>query len=558
MINIFINKIIKINLSKSAAIFLLSMLTISPAVTLAQYSPGTINAANTSYADIKCPEYNFTRTLSQGDSGSDVKLIQKILNLDYRTRISVSGIGSPGSETLVYGVATREAVKKFQALFIELIGVADGKINSRTMTVLNSVCKGPYFTGGSGSVFDINKPATTSAKDVLAPSVTISAPANVYSGETYRMWIYASEAIKEPSLSSFITSGGAGLSDMRKENPSTYKVLVTPNKTATYTIVMQMEAESVRDLAGNVSINASNEISTVITPAPVGPDLTRPSVSLLNTSLLSVGTYGTNAPVSVTVSFSEPVLATPTLSLSNFIVTGPITLSNLKRVDERLYSVTVTTSAIDKSVATLRLPADLVSDSSGNKNNASGELTLVIYKPENPNPAPEVVANPDYGGGESGGGLGELMQMLGQFGQALGGLLGSGALSGGGAGAGGAAGEAAGGAGSGGLDFGGISDKSGECACGRKTFGNYPGQITYLVSARGAGPSGGYLSPLAPLIGCSIGKYKPFVGICGLREECKKGKCTCIGPTLDSKGIAMKAITLSNTKGAGGACGAGR
>jgi peptidoglycan hydrolase-like protein with peptidoglycan-binding domain len=512
---------------------------------------GLTSAQSFTVADVSCPSYNFTRSLQQGDRGPDVKLIQKILNLDNRTPVAVSGIGSKGNETELYGVATREAVKRFQALFIELIGVADGKVNGRTITVLNSVCKGPYFTGGSGGIYDINAPATTNSKDSVNPSITISAPSNVYTGESYRAWIYASEAISAPNLSSFIISEGAALSDLRKENPSTYKLLITPSKTATHTVSIQLEAESVMDVSGNKNIYSSNEVKTLITPAPVGPDITRPSVDLVNTINLSVGENPTKS-ISVTAAFSEPMSSSKILTASNFITTGPITVSNVKRVDERLYTLTVTTTATDKAVSTIRLIADVVEDANGNKNNASNELLLVINKQEKQALDP-INPDPYNGGSGSGSGLSELLQLLGPLvSQGLASLLGN-----------------LGGLGgvvspvdpvSSGLDYGGITGATGKCACSSRSRGSYYNQSTYFLTSTGPNPTGGYLSPTIPLIGCSIGKYTPFVRVCGQREVCVGGgfgKCkwTCIGPNLDSNGSPMVGIVTKGSLGAGSACG---
>ena len=56
----------------------------------------------------------FTRDLRLGMSGADVKQLQTLLN-SKGFMIAASGVGSPGKETTYFGVATRAAVKKFQA-----------------------------------------------------------------------------------------------------------------------------------------------------------------------------------------------------------------------------------------------------------------------------------------------------------------------------------------------------------------------------------------------------------------------------------------------------------
>lgn len=60
---------------------------------------------------------SFLRNLKIGDSGDDVLLLQKTLNLDLWTRVSVIGPGSPGNETLFFGSRTRDAVVRFQGKY---------------------------------------------------------------------------------------------------------------------------------------------------------------------------------------------------------------------------------------------------------------------------------------------------------------------------------------------------------------------------------------------------------------------------------------------------------
>jgi len=56
----------------------------------------------------------FFRNLKYGDFGEDVKELQKFLNSNILTMVSVLGAGSAGNETLFFGYATLNAVKKFQ------------------------------------------------------------------------------------------------------------------------------------------------------------------------------------------------------------------------------------------------------------------------------------------------------------------------------------------------------------------------------------------------------------------------------------------------------------
>lgn len=60
------------------------------------------------------PQKILTRYLRYGQSMADVKQLQIFLNKDPDTRISNSGVGSPGKETAFFGAKTLSAVKRFQ------------------------------------------------------------------------------------------------------------------------------------------------------------------------------------------------------------------------------------------------------------------------------------------------------------------------------------------------------------------------------------------------------------------------------------------------------------
>ena len=60
---------------------------------------------------------NFLRPLRLGDYGEDVRFVQKVLNLSPQTHVAATGPGSPGNETALFGLATRAALMKMQALY---------------------------------------------------------------------------------------------------------------------------------------------------------------------------------------------------------------------------------------------------------------------------------------------------------------------------------------------------------------------------------------------------------------------------------------------------------
>lgn len=56
----------------------------------------------------------FAKNMVAGNRSADVANLQKVLNSDPDTQVSISGAGSPGNETTYFGSATKKAIQKFQ------------------------------------------------------------------------------------------------------------------------------------------------------------------------------------------------------------------------------------------------------------------------------------------------------------------------------------------------------------------------------------------------------------------------------------------------------------
>lgn len=83
---------------------------VAPVIAAAPQPTSTIPAVPTVSA---VPQYQFTRNLSYRMKGADVRELQKYLNA-HGFLVMKSGLGSPGQETTLFGLATYAAVKAFQ------------------------------------------------------------------------------------------------------------------------------------------------------------------------------------------------------------------------------------------------------------------------------------------------------------------------------------------------------------------------------------------------------------------------------------------------------------
>lgn len=105
----------------------------------------------------------FTRDLTIGSTGADVKALQQILNKSAATQVAASGAGSPGNETMYFGNATKAAVAKWQAS--AGISPAAGYVGPKSRAALNTMC-----AGGT-------TPTPTPTPTPSGPGVTVSAAA---------------------------------------------------------------------------------------------------------------------------------------------------------------------------------------------------------------------------------------------------------------------------------------------------------------------------------------------------------------------------------------------
>lgn len=115
------------------------------------------------------------RDLKVGDRGEDVRELQQKLNTNLATRVSFTGLGSPGNETDYFGPATEAAVKRYQTAHAATVlapanlNTATGYVGPLTRASLNTETSATYRTESVSTSY--NQTSVAHQDEVLSEDV---------------------------------------------------------------------------------------------------------------------------------------------------------------------------------------------------------------------------------------------------------------------------------------------------------------------------------------------------------------------------------------------------
>lgn len=162
----------------------------------------------------------FSKDLTIGMSGSDVKELQILLNQDPATAVAVIGPGSPGNETSYFGQKTEAAAVEFQEKYaadiLMPIGMTQGTgyVGARTRAKLEALVnagslssQGRFESTATGSALPITS-TNAPIKNIPVPLASaVPSTATVSVGSTSSIAVQSKGVSSLPALQSSLSQG---------------------------------------------------------------------------------------------------------------------------------------------------------------------------------------------------------------------------------------------------------------------------------------------------------------------------------------------------------------
>lgn len=213
---------------------------------------------------------SFSRSLSIGSTGEDVRALQVLLNKDIVTQVNFTGIGSPGLETDYFGELTKQAVIKFQNKYANAIlypvGLSQGTgyVGPSTINFLNTLegqqptaqTSGNYVTPSTNSVqqpaddaqFFVSKKAIRAGEQISVGGYTNLKELSFYLNDE----LLPSECFTEFTCQLDID---------KKTNPGTYKLKTSNPALGGYTLtILDSSSKKPEIKIKSLSLTQENEL----------------------------------------------------------------------------------------------------------------------------------------------------------------------------------------------------------------------------------------------------------------------------------------------------------
>ena len=277
-----------------------TIITATVALTMvAMVAPVTVGAAT---APVVCSGISFTRNLTVGSTGADVKCFQALMNAN-GYQLASSGAGSPGMETTYFGSRTLGAVQRLQA--------AQGWTPARQVGPLTRALFNSWLAGSTAGTS--GTPAQTGPVGVMLSPMTPSTGAIVAGQATADLLRFT---FNGSGTVTSVTLKRSGISD---QNTLSNVYLYDGN--TRLTDGYSFNVNSTLTMNGlNIAVNGSKEISvradvsSSVTTATVAAALTSYTA---NGSVNSVNIMGNQMTTVAGSSLASASLGTNTVSAAN-------------------------------------------------------------------------------------------------------------------------------------------------------------------------------------------------------------------------------------------------